>query len=161
MKSIDVMVETPKGSRNKYIYDEESRYFRLKKTLPEGFSFPYDFGFVPNTLAGDGDPIDVLLLLDEPVFPGCIVSCRLIGAIKAEQRKKAGTVVRNDRLIAISDTSLVYAHVQELKDLDAQLLNNLENFFIAYAQQEGKKFTPIGRVGSADAMKLLEDAKNK
>ena len=84
-----------------------------------------------------------------------------MGAIKANQIQKSGKVVRNDRLIAVADSSLVYAHVEELEQLDKKLVNDLENFFVAYNQQEGKKFEPLERVGSTAALKLLEEAKNK
>src|SRR5262252_5677838 len=75
--AIQVVIETPKGSRNKYAYDPKVGLFRLKKALPAGMAFPYDFGFVPSTLADDGDPVDVLVLMDEPAFPGCLLKCRI------------------------------------------------------------------------------------
>ncbi|HEY2456826.1 MAG TPA: inorganic diphosphatase, partial [Candidatus Acidoferrum sp.] len=77
--TIKAVVETPKGSRNKYEFDSADRTFTLKRVLPAGMAFPYDFGFFPSTLADDGDPLDVLLLMDEPAFCGCVVNCRLIG----------------------------------------------------------------------------------
>src|ERR1051326_552881 len=83
-KLLNVIVETPKGSRNKYAFDEEIGLFKLRKILPEGMSFPFDFGFVPQTRAEDGDPIDVLLLMEEKAFPGCLVESRLVGVIRAE-----------------------------------------------------------------------------
>src|ERR1700761_9531352 len=97
---ITVIIETPKGSRNKYAFDVSERIFALKKVLPAGMAFPYDFGFVPSTIGGDGDALDVLVLMDEPAFAGCKLSCRLIGIIEGEQgdkRKKE----RNDRVVAI------------------------------------------------------------
>jgi inorganic pyrophosphatase len=72
-KSIQVIIETPKGSRNKYAFDHKQKVFQLKKVLPAGMAFPYDFGFVPSTKAEDGDPVDVLVLMDEPAFPGCLL----------------------------------------------------------------------------------------
>ncbi len=80
---LNVVIDTPKGSRNKYKLDEQSGQWRLSKMLPQGMAFPYDFGFIPSTRAEDGDPIDVLLLSDEPSFPGCIVPAKLIGVIEA------------------------------------------------------------------------------
>jgi inorganic pyrophosphatase len=77
--NLNVVIETPQGSRNKFSYDLELELYRLKGTLPVGASFPYDFGFVPSTLGADGDPIDVLLLMEEPAFTGCLVEARLIG----------------------------------------------------------------------------------
>jgi inorganic pyrophosphatase len=79
-----VVIETPKGSRNKYAYDPDEHIFELKRVLPAGMAFPYDFGFVPSTLGGDGDPLDVLVLMDEPAFPGCKLKCRVIGVIEEE-----------------------------------------------------------------------------
>src|SRR5437868_13907131 len=85
---IIVVIETPKGSRNKYAFDPKERVFELKKVLPAGMAFPYDFGFVPSTIGGDGDPVDVLVLMDEPAFPGCKLTCRVIGVIQGEQGDK-------------------------------------------------------------------------
>ena len=81
-KVVQVIIETPKGSRNTYAFDCEQRIFELKKVLPAGMAFPYDFGFVPSTVAEDGDPTDVLVLMDEPAFPGCILRCRPVGIIE-------------------------------------------------------------------------------
>src|ERR1700744_5459285 len=91
---LQVIIETPAGSRNKFAFDPEQEIFALKKVLPAGMVFPYDFGFLPRTLAPDGDRIDVLLLMDEPAFPGCVVKARLIGVIEGEQldgKEKSGT----------------------------------------------------------------------
>src|ERR1700722_5809202 len=97
-----VVIETPKGSRNKYAFDPEDRIFALKKVLPAGMAFPYDFGFVPSTLGGDGDPLDVLVLMDEPAFPGCKLSCRIIGIIEGEEGNKKKTE-RNDPAVAVAN----------------------------------------------------------
>src|ERR1700704_2476619 len=116
---LQVIVETPKGSRNKFSFDVKQEIFSLKKVLPAGMVFPYDFGFLPRTLADDGDPIDVLLLMDEPAFSGCAVRARLIGVIEGEQldgKKK----VRNDRIVAVAEANHVYAKIRNLKDLPAQ-----------------------------------------
>src|SRR4026208_1085470 len=98
-KTINVIVETPKGSRNKFAFDEKQKIFQLKKVLPVGMAFPYDFGFVPSTNAEDGDPVDVLVLMDEPAFPGCLLKCRCVGIIEGEQGKKKKPE-RNDRIVA-------------------------------------------------------------
>ena len=88
-KKVQVVIETPKGSRNKYAWDREQQIFALKKVLPEGMAFPHDFGFIPSTEGDDGDPIDVLVLMDQPVFTGCLVKARLIGVIEGKQAEKA------------------------------------------------------------------------
>jgi inorganic pyrophosphatase len=95
-----VVIETPKGNRNKFAFNVEDHIFELKKVLPAGMAFPYDFGFVPSTLADDGDPVDVLVLTDEPAFPECALKCRPIGVIQGEQGGKKKEV-RNDRIIAV------------------------------------------------------------
>src|SRR5689334_14657950 len=98
---INIVIETPRGCRNKFKFDEKLGVFRLNSILPAGSVFPFDFGYVPGTRAEDGDPLDVLLLLDEPVFTGCVVRARLIGVLEAEQREN-GKAERNDRLIAVA-----------------------------------------------------------
>src|ERR1700674_5157605 len=102
--TIQVIIETPKGSRNKYAFDPEQKIFQLMKVLPAGMAFPYDFGFIPSTLAEDGDPTDVLVLMDEPAFPGCLLKCRVVGVIEGQQgKKKKGEC--NDRVTAIADAN--------------------------------------------------------
>ena len=83
--TIHVVIETPKGCQNKYKFDPNLRSFRLNRVLPDGMAFPYDFGFVPSSKADDGDPADVLLLMDAPAFTGCVVESRLIGVIDVHQ----------------------------------------------------------------------------
>src|ERR1700744_1254866 len=118
---LQVIIETPAGSRNKFAYDPDQGIFALKKVLPAGMVFPYDFGFLPQTIAPDGDPIDVLLLMDEPAFPGIAVKARLIGVIEGEQ--VAGKErIRNDRLVAVAEVTHMYANIRKLKDLPAQWL---------------------------------------
>src|ERR1700679_242352 len=110
---LQVIIETPAGSRNKFAFDPDQGIFSLKKVLPAGMVFPYDFGFLPKTLAPDGDPIDVLLLMDEPAFPGIAVKARLIGVIEGEQ-VEGKKRIRNDRLVAIADANHMYANVRKL-----------------------------------------------
>jgi inorganic pyrophosphatase len=94
-----VVIETPKNSRLKYKFDHQSGLFKVHRVLPLGLHFPFNFGFVPDTQAADGDPADVLLIMDEIVYPGCGVECRFIGVIEAEQTSR-GRAYRNDRIIA-------------------------------------------------------------
>jgi len=108
--TIHVVIETPKGCRNKYAFDAKQKIFQLKKVLPEGMTFPYDFGFVPSTKAEDGDPVDVLVLMDEPAFAGCLLKCRVIGVIEGEQGKKKQKE-RNDRIVAIEQANHSFADV--------------------------------------------------
>jgi len=155
--SVQVIIETPKGSRNKFAFDPEQNIFALKKVLPAGMTFPYEFGFLPRTRAEDGDPIDVLLLMDEPAFPGCSVRARLIGVIEGEQlegKKK----IRNDRLLAVAEANHLYANIRGLKDLPRKFLHELEDFFVNYHKLEGKQYRLLGCKGAGTAWKLIKQA---
>jgi len=151
-----VVAETPKGSRNKYSCDAGLGAFRLAAVLPEGTSFPFDFGFVPSTLGEDGDPLDVLVLLDTPVVAGCVLTARLIGVIEAEQRERGGERVRNDRLLAVATRARTHAHIRSAGDLRPDLLAEIEAFFAHYNRLSGKEFTPLGRGGAEEARRVLE-----
>lgn len=153
--TFQVIIETPKNSRNKYSYDPEQGIFTLRKVLPEGMVFPHDFGFLPRTLASDGDPIDVLLLMDVPAFPGCLVPSRLIGVMEGEQldgKKK----VRNDRLIAVAELSHAYKDWKKLKDLPDHFITELEAFFVNYHGLEGKKYKLLGCKEAKTALDLVK-----
>jgi inorganic pyrophosphatase len=154
--NIQVVIETPKGSRNKYAFDEKQRVFGLTKVLPAGMEFPYDFGFVPSTLAEDGDPTDVLVLMDEPAFPGCILHCRIVGIIEGEQVKKKKRE-RNDRIVAIEKENHSFADIGHIKDLGQTFLEELEEFFVNYHQLSGEKYRILGAKGPAVAIKRLKD----
>lgn len=155
--TLQVIIETPRGSRNKFAFDEKQQIFIVKKVLPAGMSFPYDFGFLPRTLAEDGDPIDVLLLMDEPAFPGIAVRARLLGIIEGEQvegKKKT----RNDRLLAVAEMNHEYAYIKKLKDLPKKFVRELEEFFVNYHRLEGKRYKLLGCKDAATAMRMIQKA---
>lgn len=155
--SLHVVIETPAGSRNKFSFDPELEIFHIKSVLPAGMTFPYDFGFVPQTRADDGDPIDVLLLMDEPAYPGVLVKARLIGVIEGEQKEGKKTV-RNDRLVAVSEISHQYSNIRKFKDLPDKWLDEIEKFFVNYAGQQGKDFRFLGAKNAEVAMDLVKKA---
>ncbi len=159
-KSLRVVIETPKGSRNKYDYDAELGMYVLKSVLAEGMKFPYDFGFVPQTKAEDGDPLDVLILMDEPAFTGCIVEARIVGVIEAVQTED-GKSIRNDRVLAVATQSHIHADIKEPKDLNSRMIDELEDFFIAYNKARGKKFKILGLKDADAAMKLIKKTRTK
>jgi inorganic pyrophosphatase len=152
-----VIVETPKGSRNKFAYDSELRIFSLKKVLPEGMVFPYDFGFLPRTLAEDGDPLDVLLLMDEPAFPGIMVQARTIGVIEGEQVER-NKRLRNDRIVAVAKMTHQYEDIQKLDDLPKKFVDELQQFFVNYHHLEGKAYRLLGCRSNRTAQRLIEKA---
>src|SRR4030095_13228607 len=97
---LEIIIETPKGSRNKYKYNEKKENFKLNKILPIGFSFPFDFGLIPGTKGDDGDPLDIILVTQQSTFTGCHIDSRIVGGIKAVQ-KENGKEIRNDRFFAV------------------------------------------------------------
>jgi len=150
-----VVIETSKGSPNKLGYDEELGAFTLHAVLPQGAVFPFDFGFLPQTKGGDGDPLDVLVLMQAPVAPGTVVPTRLVGVIEAEQREKSGETVRNDRIIGVAPACALYRDVEALDDLPTAAVDEIEQFFVNYERQEGKEFRPLGRGGPGQAAALV------
>jgi len=155
---VEVVVETPKGSHNKLKYDPQRAAFRLSHVLPIGMTFPFDFGFLPDTAGGDGDPLDVLVLMDAPCPMGCLVDVRLVGVLEVEQREKTGEVVRNDRLIGVAETSATHASTRELTDLPAEILTEIEAFFDQYNRLDGKQFQVLHRRGSQAASGVVAHA---
>ena len=150
---IHVVIDTPRGSRNKLKWDKKLGVLKLSHVLTAGAVFPFDFGFVPGTHGADGDALDVLVLSDEPLFPLCLVQARLIGVIEAEQTQE-GKTFRNDRMVAVG--SRLYAKVNELDDLPPTLMDEIEQFFINYNTMRGRVFKPMARAGAAEGMKLVK-----
>jgi inorganic pyrophosphatase len=155
-EELNVVIETPKGCRNKYKFDEKTEIFKLSGILPLGASFPFDFGFIPGTRGEDGDPLDVLLLMDEPAFPGCLVPSSLIGVIEANQTEN-GKTERNDRLIAVACKSLVHDHIKTINDLNENLIEQIKHFFISYNQAKGKIFKVLGQFAAVKANQLVAE----
>ena len=156
------VVEATQGTRQKFKYQPAWQAFVLHKVLPLGFSYPYAFGFVPSTLGDDGDPLDVLVLADEALPPGTVVPCRIVGVIEAEQKEEgAAKAERNDRLLAVATRSHRHGECRELRDLAADVLDEIEQFFVATNAAEGKSFRPIARRGAAAATRLVEAGERK
>jgi inorganic pyrophosphatase len=159
---VQAVVETPGGSRNKFKWDEEAGVFRLHKILPMGSAFPFDFGFIPGTMAEDGDPIDVLVVGEEPTFTGCVVGVRLIGVLEARQTERGTSKsIRNDRLIGTPEGEKIRPAVRSIDDLPARTLDQIEHFFVSYNRYEGRTFRILGRRGPRAARGLLEEARRK
>src|SRR5712675_2002034 len=137
------IIETPKGCRNKFDYDPDSGLFKLGGLLPEGMMFPFDFGFIPSTLGEDGDPLDILVLMDAPAHVGCLIDVRIIGIITAEQTED-GKTEANDRLLGVAIHSYDHENLETINDLSKTLLAQLEEFFISYNKQRGKEFKVTG-----------------
>jgi inorganic pyrophosphatase len=150
-----VIIETPKGSRNKFRYNPETRLFMLGGLLPEGMMFPFDFGFIPSTLGADGDPLDIMVMLDAPAHVGCLIEVRIIGVIMATQTEN-GTTQKNDRLIGAAIHSYDHMSCESVTDLPANLLDQVEEFFVSYNKQRKKKFRVEKVAGPKKALKFLK-----
>jgi len=152
--NLNVVIDTPKGCRNKYAFDFNINAYKLKTVLPHGAVFPFDFGSIPGTVAADGDPLDVLVLMDEPAFVGCLVKARLLGVIEAEQTED-GKTERNDRLISVAAESHTHASLTSLGKMDQTLIREIEHFFVSYNNVRGKKFKVKRCKGPATAKRLI------
>ncbi|MFL6451560.1 MAG: inorganic diphosphatase [Bryobacteraceae bacterium] len=152
------IIETPKGRRNKFDFDPEYGLFALGGLLPEGLAFPFDFGFIPSTLGEDGDPLDVVVLLDEPGHVGCLLDVRIIGVIEADQIQDGKRTV-NNRLIAVAVHSYSRQNLKSIKDVGKSVLDQLEEFFISYNKSRGKRFIVKGRHGPKRASELFEEGR--
>lgn len=157
---LNVVIDTPKGSRNKYAFDFKRSTYTLKSVLPKGMVFPFDFGSIAGTKAADGDPLDALVLMDQPAFPGVLVEARLIGVIEAEQTED-GKTERNDRLIVVAEESRTHEQIKTVNDLDKTLIKEIEEFFVTYNKEHGKKFKPISCQGPKRAERLVKKQRRK
>jgi len=151
---LHVIVDTPKGSRIKFKYEPHKQIYEASYLFPAGTFFPFDFGSIPSTLADDGDPLDVLVLMEQPSFTGCLVSVRPIGVLAAKQTQE-GKTNRNDRLIGVAEVSRTYQNLQTLKDVPARLLSEIERFFVFYNEDRNRKFKVLGRFGPDRAERLV------
>jgi inorganic pyrophosphatase len=160
-KTLRVIIETPSGSRNKYTFDKNTKLFKLKKVIPGGMEFPCDMGFLPKTKGEDGDPLDALVLMDDITYPGCLIECRLVGAITAEQKDTKGKVIRNDRYILVPEVMKEYDHIKKIKDINKNKIDALVSFFENYNKKENKEFKLLKILDSESAHGLLKKYRNK
>jgi inorganic pyrophosphatase len=156
---INVIIETPYKSRNKFDYDKETGLFKLHKVIPTGMEFPCDMGFIPNTKGEDGDPLDALVLMDEITYPGSLVESRLLGVIKATQKEKGKKEFRNDRFILVPANMKEYDHLKDIKDLNQTKVKAIACFFENYNEEDDKKFKLHEIADSKEAHKLIKKAK--
>lgn len=155
------IVETPAGSRAKFTYDEDSGLYALGKMLPAGLAFPLDFGFVPSTVGGDGDPLDILILAEAELPVGCLVDVRLIGAIEVEQWREGEAKVRNDRLVARLAESRAFAELRSMDQLGEAFASELDTFFRTYKTLRGQRYEVLATGGPERAAELIEQAAAK
>lgn len=158
--TVRAVIETPAGSRAKLTLDHDTGLFALGKVLPLGLAMPLDFGFVPSTRGGDGDPLDIMILNEAELPTGCLVTARLIGAIEVEQRRLGSgeKPQRNDRLVARLADSRLFAEVERLDQLGDDFTAELNRFFETYKALRGQSYDVLAVSGPERAVELIEQS---
>jgi len=159
MHPIHVVVETPKGSTEKYDWNPDEKMFELNKILPVGMVFPFDFGFIPETKGEDGDPLDALVISEFQSFAGCRVQGRLIGCITGKQKEEKNKWIRNDRFLFVPKPSVVFSDVKKPTDLSQKLLKGILTFLMTY--NEEKEFEVIKIISGEEAWKLIKKGQHE
>jgi inorganic pyrophosphatase len=154
------VVESPQGAPTKNKYDPETGTFELSRPLPKGFTYPFDWGFIPSTKGSDGDPLDLMVVHDAPTFPGIVIGCHLIGVLEVRQDEEKGKRIRNDRMFAVPVESPREDRVNHVHDLPKRLRSELERFFLASAQLEGKNLEVLGWKGPEVAERLIHEGQS-
>lgn len=149
--SIHVIVEIPKGSQNKYEFDKELGVLRLDRVLFSSTIYPGDYGFVPQTLALDGDPLDALVFVTNPTFPGTLIDVRPIGVLKMVDQGQ-----EDDKLLCVPVNDIRFNGMQDVHDVEQPFLNEIAHFFAVYKELEGKKVEILGWENAASAKKIIE-----
>jgi inorganic pyrophosphatase len=151
LKSFDVLIEIPKGSRNKYEYDFNLKKIRYDRMLFSSMMYPADYGFIPETLALDGDPLDVLVLVTEPTFPGCVMEVKPIGVFHMADEKGP-----DEKVICVPVSDPVWNQLTDLSDMNPHLLKEIEHFFQVYKDLENKKVDVEGWGDVNEAREIIE-----
>jgi inorganic pyrophosphatase len=145
-----VFIEIPKGSRNKYEFDKERKAIKFDRMLFSAVHYPTDYGFIPDTLAQDGDPLDALVLVWEPTFPGCIIDARPVGVFKMTDEKGV-----DEKILCVPLHDPLWGHIKSLKDVPPHLLKEIEHFFKVYKDLEDKKVEIGGWDGLSEALRVI------
>lgn len=152
--TIPVFIEIPKGSRNKYEYDKELGVIKFDRMLFSSVHYPADYGYIPDTLALDGDPLDALVLVWEATFPGCLIESKPIGMFNMEDEKG-----QDEKILCVPVNDPLWNHLEDLSDVPPHLLKEIEHFFSIYKDLEGKKTKVQGWEGPEEAKKTIEEAR--
>lgn len=156
MSHITVMVEIPKGSRNKYEYDKDAGVMRFDRMLFSSVHYPCDYGFIPETLGDDGDALDAMVLVWESTFPGCYIDTKPIGVLKMSDEKG-----QDEKILSVPLSDPLWNHLNCLADVSPHLLKEIEHFFAIYKDLEGKKTIIDGWHDREEALRIIERARGK
>lgn len=151
---VDAFIEIPTGSQNKYEFDKESGKFKLDRVLFSPFHYPTEYGYIENTLADDGDPLDILVITSFPTFPGCVIETRVIGVLIMTDDKG-----KDEKLLGVPTEDPRFKHVHSLEDIAPHKLEEIAHFFSVYKDLERKKVQIDGWEGIETASRLLNEAK--
>jgi inorganic pyrophosphatase len=154
--SFTAVIEIPKGSRNKYEYDHETQAIKLDRFLFASVVYPTDYGFIPDTLSLDGDPLDVMVCVSEPTFPGCVIEVKPIALFRMEDDQGI-----DDKVLAVPCSDPMWNQLQTLDDLNQQLQDEIAHFFSVYKDLEQKKVTVKGWFSREDAIKEIEASRDR
>ncbi len=154
--TVPVMIEIPKGSRNKYEYDKKKKVFRFDRMLFSAVHYPSDYGFIPDTLAEDGDPLDALVLVWEPTFPGCLIEARPVGLFKMWDEKGP-----DEKILCVPISDPLWNYIASLSDVPPHLLKEIEHFFSIYKDLEEKKTGVEGWEDRDAAMKVIRESQKR
>jgi inorganic pyrophosphatase len=151
-----VMIEIPKGSRNKYEYDRERRILKFDRMLFSSMHYPSDYGFFLDTLSEDGDPLDALVLVWEPTFPGCLIDVKPVGVFKMRDEKGP-----DEKILCVPITDPLWNHTEKLADVPPHLLKEIEHFFTVYKDLESKKVEVDGWEDRDVALRLIKESQKR
>jgi inorganic pyrophosphatase len=152
-EEVTAVIEIPSGSRNKYELDKDSGLMRLDRVLYSAVHYPGDYGFIPRTLHEDGDPCDILVLVNEPTFPGCQIDARPIGVLMMLDRGEP-----DDKILAVPSNDPYYSEYFDIADIPQHYLKEVEHFFHIYKDLEGRRVQTVGWEKSVKAMRVITDS---
>lgn len=156
INTFDVLIEIPRGSRNKYEYDFKIRRMRFDRMLFSSMMYPADYGFIPETLALDGDPLDVLVLINEPTFPGCVIEVKPIGVFHMADDKGS-----DEKVICVPVSDPIWNSLNNLSDINPHLLKEIEHFFQVYKDLENKVVDVEGWGDLDEALNIINECKKR
>lgn len=147
------IIEIPKGHRNKYEVDKKTGLIRLDRYLSSSTHYPLDYGIIPQTLAGDGDPLDVIVMVREPTFPGCLIEARIVGLFQMIEKGEEDV-----KVLAVPFSDPYFAAMKDLADVPEAFLREVEHFFNTYKQLEGGKVETFGWAGRAEGLAVVDES---
>ncbi|MBI4259045.1 MAG: inorganic diphosphatase [Actinobacteria bacterium] len=151
-----VVVEIPKGSRNKYELDPATGHIVLDRMLFTSMQYPADYGFIEGTLGGDGDTLDALVFVGEPTFPGCRIRARPVGMFRMTDEKGP-----DEKILCVPLRDPTWSHIEDIDDIRPELLNEIEHFFAVYKDLEGHKVSTEGFAARPEALSVIEEARRR